>query len=146
MDASRMTASALLTTLLTATVSTAGVASANAASTGVRPKSDCIDTLNVEAWDGSGFYVAGVLDWNQNPNACYSKGDSFRFCDEAADGWGVKAVLVGWNRSTTTQGHSSPYCPGWSNGDLPEGQSYNIDTYLVKGTTTKFIETRTVRN
>lgn len=146
MLAKRITASAASFALLFGVASTTSIASANAAVTPVQLKSDCIDTLNIETWDGSGFYVAGVLDWNADPNPCYSKGDSFRICDEAGDGWGIEAFLQGSTRSSSTQGHSSPYCPNWSNGDLVEGHDYKFDIFLVKGDTTSFIETLTVHN
>jgi hypothetical protein len=147
MYGNRITAAAVLTTLLVGAVDTAGIASANAAPIEAQAKSDCIDTLNIEAWDGSGFYVAAVLDWNPRPKSMLWQG---RFIQDLRRGEGRvrRRGLSGGNDSLFqyARGHSAPYCPGWSHGDLTEGQDYAVDIFLVKGGTTKFIETRTVHN
>ena len=72
-----------------------------------------------------------TVDWSQDPNTCYPNGDSFRICDQRADGWGVTAYLNGTPRTATTNGHPAGYCSGWSTGNLTEDKQYSIDVYLT---------------
>lgn len=130
----RTTVAALLTAALAGVAGAAGTVPAHAAAH-VRASS-CYTTYVIYD-DGEPL---ARLDWSANPNDCYGKGDSFRVCDLGKDGWGVEGDLRGTSRWSSTQGHDSPYCGAWSNGDLTENTPYTVDMYLVKGLDSKPLE------
>ncbi|MBM4826501.1 MULTISPECIES: hypothetical protein [Streptomyces] len=78
---------------------------------------------------------AGYVNWNADPVGT-DPGDALRANDDAADGWGVKGMVSapGWLiREASTQGHPSPYTTPWQTGNLTEGNKYDLDVCLVKG-------------
>ncbi|HEY3502686.1 MAG TPA: hypothetical protein VGN37_07880 [Actinocatenispora sp.] len=125
----------MLTALATGLAGVAGTVPAHAADR--VQASSCYTTYVIYGDDG---YPLARLDWSANPNDCYAKGDSFRVCDLGKDGWGVEGDLRGTSRWSSTQGHDSPYCGGWSSGDLVEHTPYTVDMYLVKGLDSKPLE------
>ncbi|MQY11234.1 hypothetical protein SRB5_13490 [Streptomyces sp. RB5] len=99
-------------------------------------------SIQAATWDiyYNGSY-RGYVQWQQDPSGSIP-GDSLRVCDDIADGYGVEAdLIVGGviNRTATSQGHSSPYCSPWKSGNLTEGNSYTIDTWVMSNNVYSYI-------
>ena len=101
----------------------------------VTPQAACIS--------GAKKYDVGTLgyvEWLQDPNTlCGYPGDSFRICDDNADGWGIQVdrYLTGLTDDTyldsrSTAGHAAGYCTGWDSYNLNEGTSVKLVAYGVK--------------
>lgn len=84
----------------------------------------------------------GTVEWLANPNtACGYPGDSYRICDNTADGVGLgierySVDIFGkttYLDSSSTAGHNSPYCTGFDSYNVAEGTLIKLVAYTVKG-------------
>lgn len=86
----------------------------------------------------------GKWSWSSDPSDG-KPGDAFRVTDDVADGWGIEGDLNATPiRVATTQGHSAPYTSPWASGDLPEDKDYELDIWIMKNGTYKYIQSVTV--
>ncbi|WP_158812179.1 hypothetical protein [Streptomyces fulvoviolaceus] len=125
---------------LVATLASCALTSTTAHASESATQADCYTTYNI--YDPT---KVGYMDWNADPNSCYSNGDAFRVCDTKADGWGVAVTTIDAGiREATTAGHSSPYCSPWVTGNITEGKEIEFNAYLVKGSSSVHLGSITV--
>lgn len=100
----------------------------------------------VKVWLVGTDHIMGTFQWSQDPSGS-TPGDAMRVTDENSDGLGVEADLdiSSTNfRIATTAGHNSGYTSPWATGNLPEGHTYNVDIWSVKGGQHTYIDSITV--
>lgn len=108
----------LLPKLLTATAATAALVG------GIQGNAFAVEYL---------YGYGGHAEWQADPEDG-DPGDSFKACDDSADGWGVWVTLdyEGSHREATTQGHPMGYCTPWVSGNIPEGTTVTIWVWEIQ--------------